>query len=110
MKRFLIPVLAALAIPTAVNADWGLFGCAEENISKVVSYWRSGYGFKAALDAVNFNDVKRCRALWKDRIETYHNFRTPSIYKKWRATYKSNSTDSLEWSDPRKLQNIYRNR
>ena len=84
MKRFLIPVLAALAIPTAVNADWGLFGCAEENISKVVTYLNTGYSFKDALDEVNFNDVKRCRASWKDRIETYYNWKLPSIYQNWR--------------------------
>ena len=84
MKRFLIPFLAALAIPTAVNADWGLFGCVEENISKVVTYLNTGYRFKDALDEVNFNDVKRCRASWKDRIETYYNWKLPSIYQSWR--------------------------
>ena len=106
MKRFLIPLLAALALPTAVNADWGIFGCAEENVMTVVDYLNSGYNFSDALDAVNFNDVKRCRASWKQDLGRW-GWSSPSIYKIWRGTNKS---DSLEWSDPRKLQNIYRNR
>ena len=84
MKRVLIPLFAAIALPNAVNADWGLFGCAEENISEVVDYYRSGYRFSDALRKVNFNDVKRCRVIWKQSLVNFHGIATPSINVNWR--------------------------
>ena len=71
MKPLLLPLLAALALPTAVNADWGIRGCGGEYIRDFVTYYKTGYTFKDALGAVDFNDVKRCRAVWKEDLSFY---------------------------------------
>ena len=84
MRKLLIPLLAAFALPTAVNADWGFFGCGDHNIRQFVTYYKTGYTFKDALDAVGFNDVKRCRAVWKEDLSFFYRIKTPSINVNWR--------------------------
>ena len=53
MKRFLIPLLAALVLPTAVNAEsvWLLMN---------LGFWYREGGAAAAFEKIEMKDMKQC--------------------------------------------------